>query len=47
MFQRNILFVKDKQSPASVVSSVTVWAVECVRRWQIEARVREMRDMQK
>jgi hypothetical protein len=45
MLQRNMLFGKDKQSPASVVASVTLWAVESLRRWQIEARVREISGM--
>lgn len=46
MFQLNILFYKDKQSPASIAASVTLWAVESLRRWKIEERAREIREMQ-
>jgi len=46
MFRRTVLFYKDKQSRGSVAASVTVWAVESLSRWQIEERVREIREMQ-
>jgi hypothetical protein len=46
MFKQNALFYKDKQNPASVSASVTLWAVESLRRWKIEERVREIREMQ-
>jgi hypothetical protein len=45
VFQQNILFYKDKHSPASVVATVTLWAVESLRRWKIEERAREIREM--
>ena len=48
MFQRNVivLFHNDKRSPASVAASVALWAVQSLRRWQIEARVCEIRERQ-